>query len=61
MAYNQEFFDREYSAKEAYGRLWKFARRYKFRMLMGVVCGTHDELYAANGVYRKLCDMQHQS
>ena len=20
--------------------------------------GTHDELYAANGVYRKLCDMQ---
>ena len=21
--------------------------------------GTHDELYAANGVYRKLCDMQH--
>ena len=23
--------------------------------------GTHGELYAANGVYRKLCDMQHQS
>jgi len=23
--------------------------------------GTHDELYAANGVYRTLCDMQHQS
>jgi ABC-type multidrug transport system fused ATPase/permease subunit len=23
--------------------------------------GTHDELYAADGVYRKLCDMQHQS
>ena len=20
--------------------------------------GTHDELYAANGIYRKLCDMQ---
>jgi ATP-binding cassette subfamily B protein/subfamily B ATP-binding cassette protein MsbA len=20
--------------------------------------GTHDELYAANGAYRKLCDMQ---
>ncbi len=20
--------------------------------------GTHDELYAANGVYRHLCDMQ---
>ena len=23
--------------------------------------GTHDELYAANGVYRRLCDMQHQN
>ena len=23
-----------------------------------VECGTHDELYAAGGVYRKLCDMQ---
>ena len=22
--------------------------------------GTHDELYAVNGVYRKLCDMQSQ-
>ena len=22
--------------------------------------GTHDELYAANGAYRRLCDMQHQ-
>ena len=22
--------------------------------------GTHDELYAANGLYRRLCDMQHQ-
>ena len=22
--------------------------------------GTHDELFAANGVYRRLCDMQHQ-
>jgi ABC-type multidrug transport system fused ATPase/permease subunit len=23
--------------------------------------GTHDALYAANGVYRRLCDMQHQN
>ena len=23
--------------------------------------GTHAELYAADGVYRRLCDMQHQT
>jgi ATP-binding cassette subfamily B protein/subfamily B ATP-binding cassette protein MsbA len=23
--------------------------------------GTHDELFAMNGVYRKLCDMQNTS
>ena len=23
-----------------------------------VECGTHDELHALNGAYRKLCDMQ---
>ncbi|MBQ6141503.1 MAG: ABC transporter ATP-binding protein, partial [Kiritimatiellae bacterium] len=23
--------------------------------------GTHEELYEANGVYRHLCDMQHQT
>ena len=23
--------------------------------------GTHETLYEANGVYRKLCDMQHQN
>lgn len=37
--YRQEFFDREYSAKEAYARLWQFARQYKLRLAMGVVCG----------------------
>ena len=37
--YKKEFFDREYSAKEAYGRVWKYARRYKFRLILGVVCG----------------------
>ena len=38
--YRQEFFDREYTAKEAYARLWAFARKYKFRLAMGVVCGV---------------------
>ena len=37
--YRQEFFDREYTAKEAYARLWQFARKYKFRLAMGVLCG----------------------
>ena len=37
--YKQEFFDREYSAKEAYGRLWKFARKYRMRIFFGIVCG----------------------
>ena len=37
--YRQEFFDREYSAKEAYGRLWGYARKYWLRLAMGVFCG----------------------
>lgn len=37
--YRQEFFDREYTAKEAYSRLWSFAKTYKFRLVMGVLCG----------------------
>ena len=37
--YKQEFFDREYSAREAYGRLWRSAKRYRFRIVVGVVCG----------------------
>ena len=37
--YKQEFFDREYSAKEAYGRLWGFTRKYRFRIYLGIVCG----------------------
>lgn len=37
--YRKEFFDREYAAKEAYGRVWRYARRYKARIILGVVCG----------------------
>ena len=37
--YNREFFDRDYSVREAYGRVWKYARRYRFRLFMGVICG----------------------
>ena len=37
--YKKEFFDRAYTLREAYGRVWKYARRYKFRLFIGVVCG----------------------
>ena len=37
--YRKEFFDRQYTARESYGRLWKYARRYRFRIVVGIVCG----------------------
>ncbi|MBP5791976.1 MAG: ABC transporter ATP-binding protein, partial [Kiritimatiellae bacterium] len=37
--YRKEFFDREYGAKEAYSRLWVYARRYWPRLALGVICG----------------------
>ena len=37
--YKREFFDRDYTLKEAYGRVWKYARRYRLRLAVGVVCG----------------------
>ena len=37
--YRKEFFDREYTTREAYGRAWKYARKYKFRIFVGIVCG----------------------
>ncbi len=39
VSYRKEFFDREYTAKEAYSRVWQYARRYKSRIILGVVCG----------------------
>ena len=38
-SYRREFFDREYTAREAYARLWRYARRYGFRLSLGVICG----------------------
>ncbi|MBP5284635.1 MAG: ABC transporter ATP-binding protein [Kiritimatiellae bacterium] len=37
--YRKEFFDRDYTAAEAYGRVWKYARRYRLRIAVGIVCG----------------------
>ncbi len=35
-----EFFDREYGAREAYGRLYRYARKYRARLLVGLVAGS---------------------
>ena len=39
LEYKREFFDRSYSAGDAYRRVWKYARRYWFRLFVGIVCG----------------------
>lgn len=39
ISYKKEFFDREYTAREAYGRVWKYARHYRFRIVVGILCG----------------------
>ena len=37
--YRREFFDRDYTVREAYARVWKYAKKYKLRLAIGVVCG----------------------
>ena len=37
--YRKEFFDRDYTAREAYSRVRKYARKYRFRLFVGVVSG----------------------
>ena len=37
--YKKEFFDRDYTLREAYGRVWKYAKRYHFRLVIGIVSG----------------------
>lgn len=37
--YRKEFFDREYTMGEAYARVWTYAKRYKFRIFIGILCG----------------------
>ena len=38
-SYQKEFFDRDYTVREAYRRIWKYARKYRFRLVVGIVCG----------------------
>ena len=37
--YRKEFFDRDYTFKETYGRIWKYARKYRLRLVVGIVTG----------------------
>ena len=37
--YRKEFFDRNYTVGEAYRRVWNYARKYRFRLFVGIVCG----------------------
>ena len=37
--YKKEFFDRDYGTLEAYRRVWKYARKYRFRLTVGIICG----------------------
>ena len=37
--YRKEFFDREYSLGETYGRVRTYARKYRFRLIVGIVTG----------------------
>ena len=37
--YKKEFFDRDYSIKETYYRVWKYARKYRLRLFTGIVAG----------------------
>ena len=37
--YRKEFFDRDYTVRTAYRRVWRYARKYKLRLFVGVVCG----------------------
>ncbi len=35
-----EFFDKEYTAKEAYGRLYRYASKYRVRLIVGLLAGS---------------------
>lgn len=37
--YRKEFFDRDYTVREAYRRFWRFIGRYRTRIFIGLFCG----------------------
>ena len=36
--FKREFFDRDYRLGEAYGRALKYAKPYRFRIVLGLLC-----------------------
>lgn len=36
---SNEWFDKEYSAKAAYGRLWNYAKKYRYLLFIGLLAG----------------------
>ena len=37
--YVKEFFDKDYGFRQSYGRVCKYINRYKFRIIIGLICG----------------------
>ena len=37
--YKKEFFDRDYTIRETYVRVWSYARKYRLRILAGIITG----------------------
>lgn len=37
--YIKEFFDKDYPKGEAYARVWQYAKPYRFRIFVGIICG----------------------
>ena len=37
--YKKEFFDRDYTIRETYARVWRYARKYRLRLLAGIITG----------------------
>lgn len=37
--YSREFFDKDFPKREAYLRAWQYAKPYRFRLIVGIICG----------------------
>ena len=48
--FKREFFDRDYRLGEAYGRALKYAKPYRFRIVLGLLCGILTAAYCRQAV-----------